>query len=121
MPGSSSFTLSMWIGLSLLKFKVRHYPPHSMSGFGLMSSSGRSHLIRMFTIGSLITPEHGEAHPMFIGWASWIDRTSVSSFLIVVFLATLFQPELAERQPHPVVKMFATAARERAGRATVAG
>ncbi|MCE7002805.1 hypothetical protein LWC34_08170 [Kibdelosporangium philippinense] len=30
------------------------------------------------------------------------------------FLATLFQPELAERQPHPIVRMFATAAQERA-------
>nr|WP_042196334.1 CTP synthase [Kibdelosporangium sp. MJ126-NF4]CEL22565.1 CTP synthase [Kibdelosporangium sp. MJ126-NF4]CTQ89421.1 CTP synthase (EC 6.3.4.2) [Kibdelosporangium sp. MJ126-NF4] len=37
------------------------------------------------------------------------------------FLATLFQPELAECEPHPVVRMFATAAQERAGRATVAG
>ncbi|ONI86376.1 hypothetical protein ALI144C_10610 [Actinosynnema sp. ALI-1.44] len=37
------------------------------------------------------------------------------------FLATLFQPELAECQPHPIVRMFAAAARERSERATVAG
>lgn len=30
------------------------------------------------------------------------------------FLATLFQPELAESQPHPIVGMFAMAAQERA-------